>query len=232
MKKKTKILITLFLSLTILFSISLSSFASEGENAIESIASDENEVPNGTADAASKDKESRGEENPEAKEHTIDAAKDESIFGELYAFALENADKIFSCLAFIGAVILSFAYKKGLFPFVEKALSSLTGAVKQLREESEKSAFQNDEHIKALTEKLKISEAFLSSAEEKLSCLEAEMKSATALADKTEELRRVVLAEVEMIYGIFISSSLPQDQKDRVGEAYSKMKEMLKEKEG
>ena len=58
------------------------------------------------------------------------------------------------------------------------------------------------------------------------------MESATAVADKTEELRRVMLAEVEMIYGIFISSSLPQYQKDRVGEAYSKMKEMLKEKEG
>ena len=41
-----------------------------------------------------------------------------------------------------------------------------------------------------------------------------------------------MLAEVEMIYNIFISSSLPQYQKDKVGEAYSKMKEKLSGKEG
>lgn len=151
----------------------------------------------------------------------------ESVFSLIYGFALENADKIFSLLAFIGAIILSFAYKKGLFPFVEKALSSLGAAVSSLREESEKNASLGNAFMEDLKNKLGASEAALENAEKRLSLLEEKISMANALSEKSDQLRAVMLAEVEMIYEIFISSSLPQYQKDRVGEAYLKMKSAL-----
>ena len=83
-----------------------------------------------------------------------------------------------------------------------------------------------------VTEKLALSERMLKESEEKLQDLDKKLSETMKTGDKTDELRCVMLAEVEMIYDIFISSSLPQYQKDKVGEAYSKMKEMLKEKEG
>ena len=151
----------------------------------------------------------------------------ESVFSLVYGFALENADKIFSLLAFIGAIILSFAYKKGLFPFVRKALSSLGAAVSSLREESEKNASLGNAFMEDLKNKLGASEAALENAEKRLSLLEEKISMANAVSEKSDQLRAVMLAEVEMIYEIFISSSLPQYQKDRVGEAYLKMKSAL-----
>ena len=211
MKKKTKLLITLLLFAAFLTALSISAFASEPYEAeTDSTAADESET--GEACEA--------------------AQTEENAFALLYGFAVDNADKIFSCLAFIGALILSFAYKKGLFPFVEKALSSLTGAVKSLREESEKSSTENSVFLKSVTEKLAESESILENASAKIAELEEKLCDALKLNEKTDEFRAVMLAEVEMIYNIFISSSLPQYQKDKVGEAYSKMKEKLSGKEG
>ncbi len=229
MKRQTKILITIFLSAALLLSFATLAFASEPiENGYGSEEALEPEAPlNEETDAKPGEAEDTDNSSGEAE-----ALEGKNVFSALYEFALENADKIFSCLAFIGALVLSFAYKKGLFPFVEKALSSLTSAVKSLREEAEKSAAQNDAFTKALNEKLALSESALNSAENKLSELREKLSEAMEQSGRTEELRAVMLAEVEMIYNIFISSSLPQYQKDRVGEAYSKMKEMLKEKEG
>lgn len=219
MTKKTKIFIIFALTLALLLSLGTFALASEPEDlsvtdSSESEAPSEN-ISDNIADEPSTDS---------------DGSK-ENIFDTLYGFLTQNADKIFSCLAFIGALILSFAYKKGLFPFVKNAISSLTGVVKSLREESEKGALANSQFMEDVSKKLALSESILKGAEEKISELEKKLSEAYEKQDKTEELRAVMLAEVEMIYNIFISSSLPQYQKDKVGEAYGKMMETLKGKE-
>ena len=219
MTKKTKIFIIFALTLALLLSLGTFALASEPldlsvTDSSESEAASDN-ISDNIADEPSVDS---------------DGAK-ENIFDTLYGFLTQNADKIFSCLAFIGALILSFAYKKGLFPFVKNAISSLTGVVKSLREESEKGALANSQFMEDVSKKLALSESILKGAEEKISELEAKLSEAYKKGDKTEELRAVMLAEVEMIYNIFISSSLPQYQKDKVGEAYGKMMETLKGKE-
>ena len=157
---------------------------------------------------------------------------DQTVFGGIYDVLSENADKIFSLLAFIGALILSFTYKKGLFPFIEKALSRLTGAVSTLREETEKSNAGANAVIAEITKKLAASESILNEFGSKIVSLEKKLKDAELLNNKTEEFRLVMLAEVEMIYDIFASSSLPEYQKEKVAEAYLKMKQALSEKEG
>lgn len=230
MKKKTKILIALFFTLLLLSSAATLSFASEsgetdGESQLDS-APETNENPSEKPNGAS------GENPNEKPDGSLNGNTDENVFDIAYGFFTENADKIFSCLAFIGALILSFAYKKGLFPFVEKALSSLGGAVKALREETEKNSLEKNEFMKKLSEKLLASEKILEGSSRKISELEEKLSEAMALGDKTEEFRAVMLAEVEMIYDIFTSSSLPQYQKDKVGEAYLRMKRALGEKEG
>lgn len=157
----------------------------------------------------------------------VDNVAEESVFDLIYSFAVENADKIFSLLAFVGAILLSFAYKKGLFPFVQKTLSSLSGVIKALKEETEKSNSENSQFIENLSKKLASSEEILRSSLEKITELEAELKEAARLGDKTQEFRAVIEAEVEMIHEIFASSSLPQYEKDRAHEAYTKMKRTL-----
>ena len=193
MKKKTKILTLLLVSLLLFSLFSLFAFASEGGESSET---------------------------------------DESIFTAIYGYVSENADKIFSILAFIGAIILSFAYKKGLFPFVEKSLTALTGAVGKLREETENTKLLGDSLSAEITNKLALSENVLNEALLKLSSLEERLSAAELLKDKNEKMRAILEAEVEMLYEIFISSSLPQYQKDKIGEAYAKMKAQLTKEAG
>ncbi len=188
MKKKTKILIGIAFTLTLLSLLAVSSFASE-------------EIQS--------------------------AAEEVGVFAEIYAYLYANADKIFSLLAFIGALIISFSYKKGLFPFVEKGLSALAASVKSLREETEKNKIDKESFMDEVAKALSESENALNASLEKLSSLEAELAKAALIGKKTEEFRQVLLAEVEMIYDIFTSSSLPQYQKDKVGEAYLRMKRSL-----
>jgi hypothetical protein len=160
-----------------------------------------------------------------------EAAEEANVFSELYRTAADNADKIFSLLAFVGALALTFAYKKGLFPFVEKALASLAKSVGALKEEADKSNTGVNNFIEDLTKKLALSENVLKEYGEKLKALEKKLDEANLLNDKTQELRCVLTAEVEMIYEIFANSSLPEYQKEKVGEAYLKMKRALAEKE-
>lgn len=235
MKRQTKILITLLLTAALLSSLASIAFASEpskdtasGDSSanFQNLAQDGCITDSAITDASEEEGASYGEAEKE------EPLLEENVFKALYDFFMENADKIFSCLAFIGALILSFAYKKGLFPFVEKALSSLTGVVKSLREESEKGAAESNAFMEKISEKLALTENILSDAKTKISELEEKLSEAMATNDKTEEFRAVMLAEVEMIYNIFISSSLPQYQKDKVGEAYARMKQALGGKEG
>ena len=192
MKKKTKILTTLFIATILIFSFSIFAFANES---------------------------------------TVSTAAEENLFTQLYGFACENSDKIFSFLAFIGALILSFAYKRGLFPFVERALKSLSSSVSNIRDAAEKTNSENSEFLTEIKNALAVSEKILKGFEDKLSELEEKISIAAMSSDKTEELRLVMLAEVEMIYDIFNTSSLPQYQKDKVGEAYLRMKKALTSKE-
>ena len=151
-----------------------------------------------------------------------------NVFAELYAFFEANADKVFAILAFIGTLILSFAYKKGLFPFVKKALASISLAVKSLGEEAKKNETALGDFSKALALQLEKSEAAINDALTRLEGLEAELLKSAQYAERAEQFRAVLSAEVEMIYDVFMTSSLPQYQKDKVGEAYLKMKEALK----
>ena len=156
-----------------------------------------------------------------------DGEAEEGVFDMAYKAIYENADKIFAVLAFLGSLIIAYSYKKGLFPFVEKALAKLSGAVGTLKEETDKASLESQGFIAAISEKLGETEKYIAAFGEKFKTLEEKLEKAEALKGENEKFRAVMLAEVEMFYEIFISSSLPQYQKDRVGEAYTKMKSAL-----
>ena len=158
-----------------------------------------------------------------AEEYVSDA----NVFELIYDEILLHSDKILSALAFVASLLLAFTYKKGLLPLLKGALSSLGSSVSTLKEETEKAKSVADEGIKAAISRLESAEALILSLTDTLSTVEAELCEARTERAHNADMRTVMRAQVDMLYEIFMSSSLPLYQKEAVGEKISEMKKAL-----
>ena len=152
-----------------------------------------------------------------------------TIFNQLKSYATE----IFCGMTFIGSLILAYAYKKGLIPLIEKTLVSISGAVAKIKERTESGAIATEELGASLSEKLEKSEMIVNSMIDRIGEMNKELAeiktSELERTDSCKELSIIVGTQIDMLYDIFMTSALPQYQKDAVGEKVAKMKETLKD---
>ena len=167
----------------------------------------------------------------EAPEGEPIAEESENFFAEVVEVIETNSDKILSALAFIGSIVLAFTYKRGLLPTLSKTLGNIGSSVKSIGESTEKSLCDNADTMSAINSHIKdIGELFdglsedVSALNKKLDSYEEDKLSAAAMSE-------IMRAQVDMLYEIFMSSSLPHYQKEAVGERISEMKRLLSEKE-
>ncbi len=153
----------------------------------------------------------------------------ENIFAVIYSAILENSDKLLSALAFLGSLVIAFAYKKGLIPIIKGSLSALTSAVVTLKEETASGMESTSKEALAVREKFESAEQLLSSLTERLDSLSTELSCLSEEKKRSEALRLIMSSQVDMLYEIFMSSALPQYQKDSVGERIGEMKRALAE---
>ena len=118
-------------------------------------------------------------------------------------------------------------YKKGLMPVVNDGLKALKSGVKAINEKSE----SFNEHAIGICESIderlnraeEMAEVMLKSTElvdKKLSELQSEGR-------EREKLSIILSSQIDMLYEIFMSASLPQYLKDSVGEKIGEMKAAL-----
>lgn len=151
---------------------------------------------------------------------TEEVVEDETIASIIYGFCAEHSGEIFSALSFLGAFILSVLYKKGLLPAVNKSVDLLANSLKAGITEAKKMAEDTDgnlnkfmESIQPTIEKLEGIPAVVKQMYEKNAQLEEELKKATT---EREILAKALKSESRMFYELFMSSNLPQYQKDKV----------------
>lgn len=166
------------------------------------------------------------EEAAESEVITEEGGK-ENVFAEIYSVAEANADKIFSALAFIGTLIVGAMYKSGLLPLLSDALGKLKGTLDGIKSENERyesiaSAKISDigTSIKGIEESIERTNAEIARIESELSTYEA------ALAER-ESMKIILTSQIDMLYSIFMSSGLPQFEKEEIGNKISKMREEL-----
>lgn len=210
MKKTNNIffkILTCLLAFTILFSFSAVVAAAEESEA-------ENTNTNFTP------------ENVENEEKETE----ENLFALLFSFVEDKAAEIFSVLTLICSLILAYAYKRGLFPLIKSTLGALSGSVNAIKENTESELEKNEALGSELKEKLCDFEKLITAAGDKLALLEEKLEKNENKQDK--ELKTIVSAQIDMLYDVFMSSSLPQYQKEAIGQRVVKMKEALGENEG
>lgn len=154
---------------------------------------------------------------------------DENVFVIAYEAVMAHSAELLSAMAFIGTVIVGFAYKKGLIPLISKALTALGGTVDRIKEQTERSDATAEEALTALGRRLDVIETSISGFSESLRGTRESVDALCSTEDTQSRIRAIMSAQIEMLYEIFMSSSLPAYQKESVGERISVMKRMLEE---
>ena len=192
---------------------SLSAFAmvepvNEGADAIETDNTASTEIP----------------ENTEDEEGDIPSSESTDIVKGLFDDLKNNLPEILSALSLICTVILMIVYKSGFIPMVREGVCALSAKVKSIGEQTDKMSLcakSSDENIRAA---LEYAEKRLSTIEDSLSLLSEQLRGVDAIGAKSDAVSRALSIEAQMLYELFMSSALPQYEKDRVGEMIAEMK--------
>jgi hypothetical protein len=207
MNKKTftKIL-ALTVSVFILLSLFCSFCSATGERDESEIVGIENEVQGPSDD--------NGEER-------------ESAFALCFDYLSRYAGEIFSALAFISSILIVFLYKKGLIPIVNKSLRAIGGAVSSMKNAVEKNGTDSKELSTRLTEILDTTGNAIDRLTDNLELAGERLSALEESANDKEKLMLVLEGQCDLLYDVFMSSSLPQYKKDEIGERVKRMREAI-----
>lgn len=158
-------------------------------------------------------------------------AKNENLFDTLYAWASANAAEIFSVLAFSGSVLVGFTYKRGLVPVLNASLTKIKACVDESKDKTDALLKEIGEKFDTVAEKSENSEQISMALKDEMAALEARVGELYSDVNERERLKAVILAQVDMLYEVFMNSSLPQYAKDNVGERVLTMKREISEGE-
>ena len=171
----------------------------------------------------------------EVTEEATEIAED-NIFSAVYGEIANYASEILCAMTFAGSLILAFAYKKGLMPLVKGSLLSIGNAITKIKDDTTENAEKNAKLGESLEIGLENAKITLDALAEKISDLDLTLKEKLEYEDEAkrekEEFKLILTSQIDMLYDIFMTSALPQYQKDAVGERVAKMKGAIGENAG
>ena len=151
----------------------------------------------------------------------------ENVFAEIYSVAEENADKIFSALAFIGTLIVGAMYKSGLLPLLSDALGKFKGTLDGIKSENERYESIASAKISDIGTSIKGIEESIEKTNGEIARIEGELSTYETALKERESMKIILSSQIDMLYSIFMSSGLPQFEKEEIGNKISKMREEL-----
>ncbi len=167
----------------------------------------------------------------EAAPEAASEAEEQTISSVIYGYFTEYSGEIFSALSFLGAVILSIFYKKGLLPAVNKSVGLLDdnlkagiSAAKQMAENTDGKLDKFVESIQPVIEKLENVPEVVEQMCNENKKLETELKKATT---EKEILAKALKSQSKMFYELFMASNLPQFQKDKVSKEKAEIDHLI-----
>ncbi len=228
MKALKKSIICLVMIFALVFGFSSMCFANETEDitATDNVAISNGE-PNQSPTANDGTDNSDDVIGTEDDADTNVASREENPFSLFFETVSAYSAEVLSALAFVGSLILAFCYKKGLIPLVESALSAIAKAVGGIREKAEATESVSRELCESLTKRLEAAEGVIAELGTAISTTTAALDAYEKSGGERASMKLVLQAQIDMLYDIFMTSALPQYQKDAVGERISKMKETL-----
>lgn len=142
--------------------------------------------------------------------------------------------EIFCSLTFIGSLITAFLYKKGLLPTLSEGINKIYSIAKSSGERAEDIQKESADSInKFISDVLPILEKTKDLADyaETLHNESVSIKNELEREkSERENLTRVLEGQTDLLYGVFMSASLPEYQKELLTEKYSFIKALISER--
>lgn len=135
--------------------------------------------------------------------------------------------EILSAMALVSSLLLLLGYKRGFLPLLQGGLGKLCGAVRELGAQTEAHRASADGLASDVSERIRKTESHLSTVGETLRQLEDKLPCAAETERHLRDVETVLLSQVDMLYELFLSTSLPQYRKDGIGERVSAMRAAL-----
>ena len=235
--KKTLLIITAIL---LMFSLtSLICFAEEGQAVAEEVSpsylAPTSETENGDSQAETTSQETfenensditTSEDSPETL-HGVGQEENSNPFEAIYNLAISHWAEIFSAIACMISCILIFCYKKGIVPLLSRGISALKGGVNAIGEEVKKQGEFSDKAEALIDEKLSEAQSLISKISQSYDAFNARLEACESLGKFEESVKDILFMQIELLYEIFMNSSLPQFEKERIGEKVNGMKKTV-----
>ena len=156
----------------------------------------------------------------------------ESVFETLFQRAGELLPEILSLITLSASLVLAFAFKKGLVPLLSNTLAKIGDSVTHIKEKGDENGKIIDTFGKKVSCRIEMLESLISDLSEKLNELAVSLDEAERRAGDREKLTTLINGQIDMLYDVFMSSSLPHYQKEAVGARIAEMREAIKDDEG
>lgn len=162
------------------------------------------------------------------EEEAVPDSTDTPGLGQLLLDGLEAyTPEIFSAMALISSLLLLLGYKRGFLPLLRGGLGKLCGAVHELGAQTEAHRESADGLVSDVSERIQKTEGHLANLGETLRLLEEKLPNAEKTSALFRQVETVLLSQIDMLYELFLSTSLPQYRKDAIGEKVSTMRAAL-----
>ena len=196
----------------------------------------DDKTPDNDAFFPTEDNASDNEEQPSAEdkndthENTEEQGAEPNIFSDLYQSVIGHFDDILSLLTFVLGIIITLLYKKQLIPGISGGARSIKESLEALKEDAEKERDEYGEEIGSLREDISALSRSVAELTDGLMCVK-EYVCDEGRIDEAKKSRSVLLTQIDMLYNIFITSALPEYQKEKIGKQVLEMKKELDENE-
>ena len=212
MKKLIAIILTALVLCSVL-SFACAAYSDNAENMPEgSVVDTENAITENEATLLGAADTGEGAKNP---------------FEAVFEKVKEHSDTIFSALTLIGSLVLAFTYKKGLLPALGASLGKIGDSVKKISDATEASITKSEGAIIDIDTRVQDIKNLFERLDEKVADLNTKMVAVDEERERGEMTRILMRSQIDMLYDIFMTSSLPQYSKDAVGERIAAMKLLL-----
>ena len=221
MKRKIFITIPIMLIIVCIFNLNVfanepnyaSTVTEEDAYAVESEMSENTDIPE-AEDTLSQDTLNRDNGTPEFSDNVFAL-----MFEEVKAYFGE----ILCLLTFISSIVVAFAYKKGLLPLVEGGLSAINRALNKIKEKGDESDKELRDNYKNLASRVTEYENTLTDLSNKVGDLTLAVAPFSEELKNNELIEELIVTQTKLLYDVFMASSMPAYQKDRVEAHYKEM---------
>lgn len=235
-KMKSKIFIAIPIMLIIVCIFSLNVFASENNtvgntdigNSTEVAAEETAPLPEGGENAVTTPDNQDSEISDNTEENTNIA---DNVFELMWDEVKRYISEILCALTFISSIIVALAYKKGLVPVLEGSLGAISRAVTKIKERGEEIDKATKDNYDSLAIKVKDYENAIATLDEHVKALALSLEPLSEELKNNKLIEALITSQTNMLHEVFMASSLPVYQKERVEAHFKKTMEDLKVEE-